>query len=475
MATSFTLKKNQQKKSSLPPLFLPPNTLPTAPEQGGPVYGLEIVESIEKALPGIEIECVQRCNGMWRIILWDRNQRTQLIQTGITIRGYAIGLYGENPLLVDGKESIKLTLRNVHYSIADEEVIKALKKIKLTLTSDVRMAQYRNKDGKLLETKNGERFIYVVPPDDPLPESVRIAGITNGYLIYKGMPSKKDRDTRDSQDNQEKSNENNAASGPENDSVPTWDTAFSWDPKQNPALEGKSDNSSSDTQQAAIKPPSSNAAQASQKAALEMVSTFFKNASMESSSGSTGSSSNQNNNMPTVPPASPCPMPQRQGAEESNNNGQSLSSSVLPKKDTPVSETPSTQPDKPASKGEDSNMNLKDAETNTAGTLFNYNFRGRTVDRGQGRKSRSISTRRTDRSRSESGSIKRRNTSSDSKKKTKRTKAISKVIAAEEEISTVVSHKCPASTLCLRCGNYDWFEEKFVNPSNSNSKDSPLG
>ena len=179
---------HNKPKSTVLPVFLKPHELPSAE---GKVYGLEIKRAIEVVLgPDCKIECVQKCNGYWRLILWSIQDRNTLLQAGLTIRGLIIPLYGSNPNNINGKESVRLYISNVYYSIADEEVKKALRGIGLILGGELKYENYKDENRKTLETKTGRRVIQIAEPTSPLPDYVRIAGLTNGFLTiqrFKGQ------------------------------------------------------------------------------------------------------------------------------------------------------------------------------------------------------------------------------------------------------------------------------------------------
>ena len=171
---------HNKQKSVVLPIFIKPYELPS---EDGRVYGLEIKRAIEVVLgPDRKIECVQKCNGFWRIILWSVQDRNTLLQAGLTIRGLVIPLYGSNPNNINGKESVRLYISNVYYSIADEEVKKALRGIGLVLGGEIKYENYKDENRKTLETKTGRRFVMIAEPTSPLPDYVRIAGLTNGFL-----------------------------------------------------------------------------------------------------------------------------------------------------------------------------------------------------------------------------------------------------------------------------------------------------
>ena len=72
--------------------------------------------------------------------------------------------------------------------------------------SQIKWDMIRDYQGKLTSFKNGNRFVYIAPPDQPLPEKIKVAGTHTAFLQYKGPLSKEayDRmkDARDRKSNQ---------------------------------------------------------------------------------------------------------------------------------------------------------------------------------------------------------------------------------------------------------------------------------
>ena len=175
-------------RSTVPPVFIMPASLPTSE---GRIDGLVIRKAVHSSIgEETKIACIQKVQGLWRIILWDRNDRNRLLINGIIIFGFSISIYGQNPFLINGEEGVKLFISNVHYSIADEPIIAALKEAGVILGSNLKLESMRDDEGKMLDTSTGRRFVFMAPPKEPLPEYVRVADTTNAYLTYRGMPER---------------------------------------------------------------------------------------------------------------------------------------------------------------------------------------------------------------------------------------------------------------------------------------------
>ena len=136
---------------------------------------------------GNAVECVQRCNGVYKFFLAETKDRNQLLIKGMSIRCHNITVYGKNPLSIDGQEAVRLKIRNIDYETPDVEVVTALKSIGFTLASNIMYECFRNEEGKLLKTKNGHRFVFISKPTSLFSEKITIGNGTNVHLWYKSI------------------------------------------------------------------------------------------------------------------------------------------------------------------------------------------------------------------------------------------------------------------------------------------------
>ena len=180
-----------QTKTTQLPIFIVAKTLPT--DGDGEIYGLEIMRAMEDIIgKKASVECIQKGNGLWRLILWEKRHRDLLLQTELNIRGYTVTLHSRNPFLnKNGEEQVRLIISNVPYSIANEEIIKPLDSIGVTVSAkDIQWENYRDENRDMLGTKTGRICIFIDPPTSPLPTSMQVAGKSTAYLNYKGMQKK---------------------------------------------------------------------------------------------------------------------------------------------------------------------------------------------------------------------------------------------------------------------------------------------
>ena len=170
--------KKKLLKSAIPPVFILPSSLPPTSDEDK-IFGLEIKRAVEKVLGMSEyedsdtVECVQRCNGIYKIFLSEEKDRSRLLINGMSVRGHFITTYGENPLAINGQDAVRLKIKNIDYETPDEDVVNVLKSIGFTLASNIMYECFRNEDGKLLKTKNGFRFVFVLRPTRMFSEKNR--------------------------------------------------------------------------------------------------------------------------------------------------------------------------------------------------------------------------------------------------------------------------------------------------------------
>ena len=173
------------------PIFIVAKHLPTG--EDGEIYGLELKRAMEDVIgKRAEIECIQKVNGLWRLIVWEKRHRELLLQYGLNVRGFTVTLHSRNPYLgKNGEEQVRLIISNVPYSIASEEIVKSLDLIGLTVSAkDIQWEQYRDENRNMLKTKTGRRVVFIDPPITPLPTQMKVAGVSTAYLNYKGMQKK---------------------------------------------------------------------------------------------------------------------------------------------------------------------------------------------------------------------------------------------------------------------------------------------
>ena len=133
-------------KSNIPAVFIMPQSLPSD-FIDGKLNGQEIKRAVETALhldeDNTEIECVQRCNGVFKIFFSNHMERRKLLISGVAIRGVHITVYGENPLSIDGQDAVRLRISNIDYLTSDIDVINAIKNQGITIVSDLMYESYR--------------------------------------------------------------------------------------------------------------------------------------------------------------------------------------------------------------------------------------------------------------------------------------------------------------------------------------------
>ena len=140
-----------------------------------PVSGLEIGIAIKDLCGDGSCIAVQKWHGTWRLYTKSGTARNTIILHGLTIRGNTVTVYHKNPQKAE-QDSVKLLFGKVPFSVSSDAFASAIKEAGATLLSGVKDEQYRDKNGKLTSIKSGRRFVYIVNPSTPLPDTVNVAG-----------------------------------------------------------------------------------------------------------------------------------------------------------------------------------------------------------------------------------------------------------------------------------------------------------
>ena len=136
-----------------------------------------------------------KIKGLWRLDLQGPDghlARASILANGLTVRGHMISVMGDNPYLMDGTETNRLTISNLPLSVSNDAVKSVLVDMGLKLPENLKWDMYRDNAGNQTSFKNGKRFVYIPPPAKPLPKTIKVNGMFTAYLNYKGPLPKND-------------------------------------------------------------------------------------------------------------------------------------------------------------------------------------------------------------------------------------------------------------------------------------------
>ena len=175
-------------------LFLPVKSLPKT-ESKDFIGGLEICRAMETVVGPNKVDGSIRISGLWRLQVNDEKSRSLLLRMGLPIRGLNCTVLSKNPYHIGDEESVKLIVGNLPFSIAEDEIRKALISIGVNVGSSLQWEHYREeKDPNnpekiqgLTSFKTGRRFAYIAKPNVPLPQRLKVANKFNAFLYYKGQ------------------------------------------------------------------------------------------------------------------------------------------------------------------------------------------------------------------------------------------------------------------------------------------------
>ena len=175
-------------------LFLPVKSLPKT-ESKDFIGGLEICRAMETVVGPNKVDGSIRISGLWRLQVKDEKSRSLLLRMGLPIRGLNCTVLSKNPYHIGDEESVKLIVGNLPFSIAEDEIRKALISIGVNVGSSLQWEHYReekdpnnpDKIQGLTSFKTGRRFAYIAKPNVPLPQRLKVANKFNAFLYYKGQ------------------------------------------------------------------------------------------------------------------------------------------------------------------------------------------------------------------------------------------------------------------------------------------------
>ena len=157
------------------------------------VTGYEVCREIEKVVGPGKVVGAQFLHGLCRIYLSSLDARDTLLIKGVTIRGIYISIIGQNPNIVHGageKPAIKVIIGNLPMSISNDLILSSLKQVEgASVRTRIFDEKYRDESGGLSAFKTGRRFVYVNPPDNPLPRDFTV-GEWRASLYHYGQKKK---------------------------------------------------------------------------------------------------------------------------------------------------------------------------------------------------------------------------------------------------------------------------------------------
>lgn len=170
---------------SVPPLFIKDQDIGDRN-----VTPIQLCSAVIRVIGATKLDGIQRINNLWRLYVKDRAARVELyIKQTLLINTKHVPLYDQNPFASNQpgprQNNDKLTVRNVPLSVSNDEIKKMLEEQNVQLASPIRYGYIRDIDGGLTSYKSGDRFVYVIPFDPPLPRKQDV-GMFPCIVIHHG-------------------------------------------------------------------------------------------------------------------------------------------------------------------------------------------------------------------------------------------------------------------------------------------------
>lgn len=152
----YTMPDSQnQEKSTLPVFFL---------EKENNFSTYDVCAAVSEVVGSERVTGAQKIRSLWRIYINTEEARITLLTEGLVIEGIRQNLLSQNPFTSnprgDTEDTVKVTVRDIPLSYSNDEIKKFLENKSVKMTSDVKYAKARDKNGKLTEFLNGDRYVF---------------------------------------------------------------------------------------------------------------------------------------------------------------------------------------------------------------------------------------------------------------------------------------------------------------------------
>ena len=139
------------------------------PTQG--YMSLDVCLSVAAVVGPNNVDGAQQIGNIWQIHLKTNASRIELlIKVKLNIGSKEVRLYDQNPLynkfVNESRE--KITIKELPFHVTNDEIEKILQDKGIELLSYIMMSKVRDDQGNLTEYKNGDRFMYVKGPIEPV-------------------------------------------------------------------------------------------------------------------------------------------------------------------------------------------------------------------------------------------------------------------------------------------------------------------
>ena len=145
----------------------------------GDVTHIELCAAVANIVGSSHLQGVQRIQNLWRIYVSDKKSRVDLyIKKKLLIKGKHVDMFDQNPYETrqnDVNDKMdKLTIKNLPFSVSNDQICQMLKENKVVTSSPVRYCRIRNQHGHLTKYMNGDRYVFVKPFDPPLARNQKV-------------------------------------------------------------------------------------------------------------------------------------------------------------------------------------------------------------------------------------------------------------------------------------------------------------
>ena len=175
-------ERTSDGENFIDPVFLKSTSLPITQDEMLSEYDMCMLA--EQVLGYKSMKAAQRIGGLWRLHPISREARAALLATGLQMKGVSIPLCDKNPFILrgsDGEEvpATRVTVSNMPISCSNIDIEQAIEACGVKLLTRAQYQLARDpKTKKLSRFYNGQRFMLVTLPTEPLPRKLKIGRFT---------------------------------------------------------------------------------------------------------------------------------------------------------------------------------------------------------------------------------------------------------------------------------------------------------
>ncbi len=153
----------------------------------------DICEAMTRHVKAHNIDGAQKIQNVWRLYLKDNKSRADLfMKETMVIAGKPIQIFDQDPAQFPKsrfRQNDKITVKDVPFHISNDQIKEMIESAGAIFASPVKDSYERDEDNNMTSYKNGDRFMYVEPMEEPIKRKLTI-GCYTATVIHHGKDNR---------------------------------------------------------------------------------------------------------------------------------------------------------------------------------------------------------------------------------------------------------------------------------------------